>query len=60
MGLLEFSKLPVNTLVGADWKTFKENDAWSGNSSGQAYQVLSDEKRMQAVEFVGTYPRPQV
>ena len=24
MGLLEFSKLPVNTLVGADWKTFKE------------------------------------
>lgn len=24
MGLLEFSKLPVNTLVGADWNTFKE------------------------------------
>lgn len=24
MGLLEFSKLPVNTLVGADWKTFRE------------------------------------
>lgn len=23
MGLIEFSKLPVNTLVGADWKTFK-------------------------------------
>lgn len=23
MGLLEFSKLPANTLVGADWKTFK-------------------------------------
>ncbi|MBR4937123.1 MAG: sulfotransferase, partial [Bacteroidaceae bacterium] len=23
MGLLEFSKLPINTLVGADWKTFK-------------------------------------
>lgn len=23
MGLLEFSKLPVNTLVGADWHTFK-------------------------------------
>ena len=23
MGLLEFSKLPVNTLVGADWQTFK-------------------------------------
>ena len=24
MGVLEFQKLPVNTLVGADWKTFKE------------------------------------
>lgn len=24
MGLIEFSKLPVNTLVGADWQTFKE------------------------------------
>ncbi len=24
MGLIEFSKLPVNTLVGADWKTFKQ------------------------------------
>ena len=24
MGLLEFNKLPINTLVGADWKTFKE------------------------------------
>ena len=23
MGLLEFNKLPINTLVGADWKTFK-------------------------------------
>lgn len=24
MGLLEFNKLPINTLVGADWQTFKE------------------------------------
>ena len=24
MGLLEFSKLPVNPLVGADWKTFNQ------------------------------------
>lgn len=24
MGLLEFSKLPINTLVGADWDTFKK------------------------------------
>ena len=24
MGLLDFSKLPVNTLIGADWKTFKK------------------------------------
>ncbi|MCP9612841.1 sulfotransferase family protein [Coprobacter tertius] len=23
MGLIEFDKLPINTLVGADWKTFK-------------------------------------
>lgn len=23
MGLLEFNKLPINTLVGADWKTFR-------------------------------------
>ena len=23
MGLLEFNKLPINRLVGADWKTFK-------------------------------------
>ena len=23
MGLIEFSKLPINTLVGADWNTFK-------------------------------------
>ena len=23
MGLLEFGKLPINALVGADWKTFK-------------------------------------
>lgn len=24
MGLIEFQKLPINTLVGADWHTFKE------------------------------------
>lgn len=24
MGLLDFNKLPVNTLIGADWRTFKE------------------------------------
>lgn len=24
MGLLEFQKLPINTLVGADWRTFKD------------------------------------
>ena len=23
MGLIEFDKLPINTLVGADWQTFK-------------------------------------
>ena len=24
MGLLQFDKLPINTLVGADWDTFKK------------------------------------
>ena len=24
MGLLEFDKLPINTLIGADWKTFNQ------------------------------------
>ena len=24
MGLIEFNKLPINTLVGADWKTFRQ------------------------------------
>lgn len=32
MGVLEFQKLPVNTLVGADWKTFK------GITEGQQIQ----------------------
>ncbi len=37
MGLIEFSKLPINTLVGADWRTFKAitagreiDPAWRG------------------------------
>ena len=37
MGLLEFNKLPINTLVGADWKTFRQltdgrevDKAWRG------------------------------
>ena len=34
MGLIEFSKLPVNTLVGADWKTFKEMTAGQPIDSG--------------------------
>ena len=36
MGLLEFSKLPVNTLVGADWKTF--NEITKGRAIGSAYR----------------------
>ena len=31
MGLLEFNKLPINTLVGADWKTFKAITAGSAS-----------------------------
>lgn len=36
MGLLEFSKLPINTLVGADWKTF--NQITEGRTIDQDYQ----------------------
>lgn len=35
MGLIEFSKLPVNTLVGADWDTFKKITA--GREIGTSY-----------------------
>ena len=52
MGLLEFSKLPVNTLVGADWKTFKEM------TRGQ--EIAPDKRTKNYLEFVGAYPRPQV
>lgn len=37
MGLLEFQKLPVNTLVGADWKTFKGITA--GQNIGKGYRT---------------------
>lgn len=36
MGLLEFNRLPINTLVGADWKTFHQ--ITDGRSIGAAYQ----------------------
>ena len=36
MGLLEFSKLPINTLVGADWKTF--NQITAGRTIDQTYK----------------------
>ena len=36
MGLLEFSKLPINTLVGADWKTF--NQITQGRQIDAAYK----------------------
>lgn len=36
MGLLEFNKLPINTLVGADWKTFKA--VTSGREIDEAYK----------------------
>lgn len=36
MGLLEFSKLPINTLVGADWKTF--NSIVRGRQIDPAYR----------------------
>lgn len=37
MGLLEFNKLPINTLVGADWKTFKAITA--GREIDAAYKL---------------------
>ena len=36
MGLIEFNKLPINTLVGADWKTF--NDITRGRQMDAAYK----------------------
>ena len=36
MGLIEFNKLPVNTLVGADWRTFKNITA--GRTIGKGYR----------------------
>lgn len=36
MGLLEFDKLPINTLVGADWDTFKK--ITEGRTVGDAYR----------------------
>ena len=37
MGVLEFQKLPVNTLVGADWKTFK--GITQGQTIGKGYKT---------------------
>ena len=36
MGLLEFNKLPINTIVGADWKTF--NAITKGREIDAAYK----------------------
>lgn len=36
MGLLEFDKLPINTLVGADWDTFKK--VTDGQQIGDGYK----------------------
>ena len=36
MGLLEFNKLPINTLVGADWKTF--HDITKGRDIDKGYR----------------------
>ena len=37
MGLLDFNKLPVNTLVGADWNTFKQ--ATAGREIDKGYKT---------------------
>ena len=46
MGLLEFNKLPINTLVGADWKTFK--DITGGRDIGAATRQVSAEQKLSA------------
>ena len=40
MGLLDFSKLPVNTLIGADWKTFKRTTEGQHISSEKKAKYL--------------------
>ena len=53
MGLLEFNKLPINTLVGADWKTFKAITA--GREIDAAYNDFENEaKREEIVAFAQT------
>ena len=53
MGLLEFNKLPINTLVGADWKTFKAITA--GREIDAAYNDFENEaKREEIVAFAKT------
>ena len=48
MGLLEFDKLPINTLVGADWKTFKAVTADKTIDKGfrNKYYNHSDSRRV--------------
>ena len=57
MGLLEFNKLPINTLVGADWKTF--NAITKGREIDEAYKGKYRLKDMfeQAVTRAKTDPR---
>lgn len=50
MGLLEFSKLPINTLVGADWKTF--NQITAGRTIDQTYKGNTASPRRYAVCFL--------
>ena len=54
MGLLEFNKLPINTLVGADWKTFKAITA--GREIDPAYRGKYGLQKLYAVCFPHWHP----
>ena len=53
MGLLEFNKLPINTLVGADWKTFKAITA--GREIDAAYKGKYRLTKAAATRFFTVY-----
>ena len=53
MGLLEFNKLPINTLVGADWKTFKAITAGRDIDAAYKGKVPVDESGVPPAFSVG-------
>ena len=54
MGLLEFNKLPINTLVGADWKTFKAITGKGKLIRHIPRKILFDESSMPFTFYLGS------